>query len=360
MKTRRPLSRLVGSGSSGHNGWMPIQTLDLFCGAGGSSQGAAQAGAVLVGAIDAWNLATATIKSNHPDAAVFTQRLGPRSRPDRSLVKCGVQLLLASPECTNHSVAKGSAPRSEESRRSANYIFNFIQDLEPRWVVLENVVQMRDWHGYDPLIETLESLGYGVTPQVLDSADFGVPQTRRRLFLLCRRGTAPDPVPTPEGIERRTARSFIDLGTKWRSRILYLPGRAEATLARAERAIAETKLNEPFLIVYYGSDGSGGWQSIDRPIRTLTTLDRFGLVTWRDGTPFLRMLQVEELQAAMGFPVTYRFEYGSRRDHVKMLGNGVCPPVMEAIVRHLTAPPNSKNPFIGVRPREKRQAFEAC
>jgi DNA (cytosine-5)-methyltransferase 1 len=339
---------------------MSIHTLDLFCGAGGSSQGAVQAGARLVGAIDAWDLATATIKSNHPGATVFTQQLGSRSRPDRSLVERGVQLLLASPECTNHSVAKGNAPRSEESRRSANYVLNFTEELQPRWVVLENVVQMRDWHGYDPLIGKLEKMGYGVTPQVLDSADFGVPQTRRRLFLLCRYGAAPSPVPIPSGAGKVSARSFIDLGTRWPSRILYLPGRAKATLARAERAIAELKSNKPFLIVYYGSDGSGGWQSIDRPIRTLTTLDRFGLVTWRKGTPFLRMLQVEELRSAMGFPPTYKFEHGTRRDHVKMLGNGVCPPVMEAVVRHITAPPDRRNPFIGGRSRENRLEFETC
>ncbi len=326
---------------------MPIHALDLFCGAGGSSQGAVQAGAVLVGAIDAWDLATATLKSNHPGATVLTQRLGPDSRPEKTLLKRGVQLLLASPECTNHSIAKGNAPRSEESRRSANYIFNYIEDLEPKWVVLENVMQMRDWHGYDPLIGRLQEMGYGVTPQVIDSADFGVPQTRRRLFLLCRRGTAPDPVPAPYGIKRKVAKSFIDLGTTWPSRILYRPGRAKATLARAERAMVELKPGEPFLVVYYGSDGAGGWQSIDRPIRTLTTLDRFGLVTWRKGTPFLRMLQVEELKAAMGLPMTYRFEHGTRRDHVKLLGNGVCPPVMEAIVRHLTSPDDLKHKVIG-------------
>jgi DNA (cytosine-5)-methyltransferase 1 len=39
----------------------------------------------------------------------------------------------------------------------------------------------------------------------------------------------------------------------------------------------------------------------------------------------------------VAFPADYRFEYGTRRDRVRMLGNGVCPPVMEAIVRHLTA-----------------------
>jgi DNA (cytosine-5)-methyltransferase 1 len=93
----------------------------------------------------------------------------------------------------------------------------------------------------------------------------------------------------------------------------------------------------PFLIVYYGSDGAGGWQSLERPLRTLTTLDRFGLVTWQDKTPMLRMLQVEELKRAMGFPPDYLLPFGSRREQIMMLGNAVCPPVMQAVVRTLCA-----------------------
>jgi site-specific DNA-cytosine methylase len=76
--------------------------------------------------------------------------------------------------------------------------------------------------------------------------------------------------------------------------------------------------------------------SLDRPLRTLTTLDRFGLVTWEGREPMLRMLQVDELRRGMGFPTRYRFDQGSRRDKIKMIGNGVCPPVMEAVVDGLT------------------------
>ncbi|MBV8935522.1 MAG: DNA cytosine methyltransferase [Alphaproteobacteria bacterium] len=85
----------------------------------------------------------------------------------------------------------------------------------------------------------------------------------------------------------------------------------------------------------HGSDGAGGWQSLDRPLRTLTTLDRFGLVTWEHDTAMLRMLQVPELKRAMGFDDRFRVEFGTRRDRIRLLGNGVCPPVMEAIVRAL-------------------------
>jgi DNA (cytosine-5)-methyltransferase 1 len=82
---------------------------------------------------------------------------------------------------------------------------------------------------------------------------------------------------------------------------------------------------------------------LDRPLRTLTTLDRFGLVEWERGEPTLRMLQVTELKRAMGFGTSYRMMQGSRRDRIKLLGNGVCPPVMQHIVVNLTngTPPTS-------------------
>ena len=69
----------------------------------------------------------------------------------------------------------------------------------------------------------------------------------------------------------------------------------------------------------------------------LTTLDRFGLVEWHDREPTLRMLQVPELRRAMGFPESFRLERGTRRERIKLLGNAVCPPVMQAIVSSLVA-----------------------
>ena len=61
----------------------------------------------------------------------------------------------------------------------------------------------------------------------------------------------------------------------------------------------------------------------------------------------LRMLQPPELQRAMGFGEGYKLEHGSRRDRIKLMGNGVCPPVMEAVVRSLvrsTRAPKAKEP----------------
>lgn len=194
---------------------------------------------------------------------------------------------------------------------------------------------MRSWAGYDPLIHELQGLGYRVRPQILDAACFGVPQTRRRLFLLCDRECLPELVAPPVG-PVRTGREILDAEGAWQSTPLYNGRRATATLERATRAITALGRRVAFLIVYYGSDGAGGWHTLDRPIRTLTTLDRFGLVTWSGDVPILRMLQVPELKRAMGFMETFRIEGGTRRDRIRLLGNAVCPPVMEAVVRSLT------------------------
>ena len=89
-------------------------------------------------------------------------------------------------------------------------------------------------------------------------------------------------------------------------------------------------------MVYYGTDHAGGWQNIDVPLRTITTVDRFAYVKPTSSGHVMRMLQPEELKQAMGWPKRYKFNHGSRRDKVKMIGNAVCPPVMKAIVKNLT------------------------
>jgi DNA (cytosine-5)-methyltransferase 1 len=311
-----------------------IPTLDLFCGGGGSSWGAAKAGARLVGAVDAWEIATQTYAANFPDSKVRNVMLGRSS--GRKLLNGikEVELLLASPECTNHTCARGSRDLDESSRETAFYVLNYVRAFKPRWLVIENVIQMRNWSRYDELLETLRK-DYKVSPQVLDAADFGVPQTRRRLFLLCDREVEPPDLTKHRGARTLTVRDILDPPGTWRVGPLRREGRAVDTLARAERAISELGPGVPFLIVYYGTDGGGGWQSLDRPLRTLTTLDRFGLVEWAGGEPTLRMLQVPELQRAMGFDTAYKLEIGTRRDRIKLLGNGVCPPVMQRIVESL-------------------------
>ncbi|QYU68675.1 DNA cytosine methyltransferase [Leptolyngbya sp. 15MV] len=323
-----------------------IRVLDLFCGGGGSSWGAQAAGADIACGVDAWDIAVSAYSRNFPEAKAVHLTMTPDSVP-ADLGGIGeIDLLLGSPECTHHTCARGARPRDEGSKRTAFYVINFARTLlpRPRWVVLENVVHMRGWQGYDPLLNELASLGYRTQAYVLDSSRFGVPQTRRRVFVVGDREAQP-----PERIPLRggrppSAKSVLAKEGTYRTRPLRREGRAAATLQRAERAIRELGKGLPFLIVYYGSDGSGGWQTLDRPLRTITTLDRFGLVTWDGNTPMLRMLQVDELMAAMGFAGGYSLDgIGQRRDRIRLLGNGVAPPVMSAIVSAITSVPADGN-----------------
>jgi DNA (cytosine-5)-methyltransferase 1 len=314
-----------------------IRALDLFCGAGGSSWGAREAGVEIVAAFDLWPLAGEAHDANFPEAEFVSGRLEEQD-VDALAKKYGkIDLILASPECTNHSPAKGNKPRCEQSKDTAFQVVRFAKAFKPRWIVIENVVNMRKWTRYAEFKSVLEKLGYKLQEQILNSAHFGVAQSRRRLFLTADLKQEP-----PKIIPRKRTVSkvadIVDLNGTYKWSPLRAPKRATATLERAERGIAAMGADKPFLLVYYGSDGGGGWQKLNRPLRTITTVDRFALV--KPDTQHghvMRMLQVPELQAAMGMPVKMKLEAGTRRDRIKMIGNAVCPPVMKTVIRNLIA-----------------------
>ena len=314
-----------------------VRALDMFCGAGGSSVGAAAAGVEIVSGIDACPVATETYEANFPRAEVIQDRLECIDLSDLKRRVGRIDLLLASPECRNHTCARGGAPRDEASRETALLTIEYARAFEPRWLVLENVIHMRPWSRYSELKNGLRQLGYKLEERVLNSSDFGVPQSRRRLFLTGDRKQEPRVELTGSVKHPVPARHILDEPGTWRMSPLFGPRRAEATLAKAKRAFAALGDRTSFLLVYYGNDGSGGWQRLDRPLRTITTVDRFALVE-HDGDMWrMRMLQVPELRRAMGHGDDFKLPVGTRRDRIKLLGNGVCPPVMEAVVRSLVA-----------------------
>ena len=309
-----------------------MRAFDMFCGGGGSSLGARMAGATVVGGAEIDDFARTTFQKNFPKAQLFPGDLCELDMRTLSSKLGKIDLLLSSPECTNHSCAKGNAPRSEESRATALQVIRFAAELRPRWIILENVVHMKPWSRYSELQAELEGLQYSLKELVLDASLFGVPQRRKRLFLVADREQEIGDL-TFTKRKRKSARTILDKKDTWKTRLLEAPNRAPATLERAERAMAAVGKSEPFLLVYYGSDGAGGWQSLDVPLRTITTLDRFALVEPSPAGHTIRMLQPAELRRAMGFPADYEFGKGTRREKIRVLGNAVCPPVMRDIVQ---------------------------
>jgi DNA (cytosine-5)-methyltransferase 1 len=312
--------------------------LDLFCGGGGSSLGAQRAGAIPIAALDMWKVAADTYKLNFPNSSVYNMKA--ESMPPLNLVdKVGpIDLLIASPECTSHSIAKGSKLGYETSRETAFQVVRFAKVLKPRWLVVENVIQMSHWNRYEEWYQQLEAIGYHLQSGVIDARYHGTPQARRRFFVIG--DLHRDPVLPRKG--KPTKKTIAEILTRdngeanaWTFSPLQSPGRASATIERANKAVEALGEDKPFIIVYYGSDGAGGFQSLDRPLRTITTIDRFAYVRKNGHGYEMRMLQPPELAAAMGFPKGYLWADCTRRDRIRLIGNAVCPEVMRAVIKSL-------------------------
>lgn len=290
-----------------------MRAIDLFAGAGGFSTGAVMAGCTVAWAANHWPAAVDVHADNHPGTEHACQDL---HQADWTQVPAH-DLLLASPCCQGHSKARGKdRPHHDAQRSTAWAVVSAAECHRPEAIVVENVPEFTDWALYPAWCQALAALGYTMSPHVIDAADHGVPQHRRRVFIVGTKSANPIRLHMPKR-ERVAAASIIDFDAPRWSQI-NKPGRSAATLARIEAGRAAH--GERFLTAYYGNEKGG--RCLSRPVGTITTRDRWAVV---DGDR-MRMLSVEECRLAMGFPSTYRLPARSK-DAMMMLGNAVCPPV---------------------------------
>lgn len=183
-----------------------IEAVDMFCGAGGTSTGLAQACERLglklnLLAINHWRTAIESHAANHPWARHECAEVE-KLKPSRVCGRRALDLLVASPECTHHSNARGGKPRDEQSRASAWHVLHWCQELYVKNLIVENVPEFTNWAPLDaaghPLksrrgetfqawLAALKSLGYRYQWRYLTAADYGDATTRRRFFLFATR-----------------------------------------------------------------------------------------------------------------------------------------------------------------------------
>lgn len=280
----------------------PLIVVDLFCGGGGTSTGAIRAlrtrglDARLV-AVNHWDVAIETHKANHPEARHFCMNLE-GARPIELVPEGRADIIMASPECTHHSRARGGKPVSDQTRASAWHVIRWCTELRVRAILVENVPEFQEWGPVDPRTDrpvrsrageyfrawvvALEAIGFRCDWRVLNAADFGGAQTRERFFLIGRSDRKP--VTWPQATHAKTggaSDALFDTGMKrWRAAREVIDfdipapsifGRkrplSPKTLARIYAGARKFRWPDPFLVILRNHmDG----QSIDAPFPTIT------------------------------------------------------------------------------------------
>lgn len=247
---------------------------------------------------------------NHPDTYHYTEDIMKVSLKHKIKHDDIVRFMWASPDCTQHSRAKGGKPVEKGLRilpygirRLCVRILGITGKL-PEVIIMENVAEIQEWgsldennkpikerkgEDYKKFINSMKSLGYEFDSRELIAADYGVPTTRKRWFAIFRCDGKPIVWPEPthnknciNGLEKwvpvSTVLNFNDLGKSIFGRKKPL---ADKTMKRIAGGMDKFVFNDPkpFIMKCYGGNYKGYGSDIDGPLHTITTVDHNALVT---------------------------------------------------------------------------------
>lgn len=325
------LGRYVYEGLKGIGKKLKVFWIDLFCGAGGTTMGVhmadVNAHVVACGNHDAVGIASH--KRNHPNCYHFVEDIKNSElvvklkqivdRLRREFPDC-ILNVWASPDCTDHSIAKGGVSREGDSRTLAQHLIMYIKSLKPHYLYVENVKEFLNWGPtrlregknstaeyselalnkkkkggmyiiipdktkrktfYTPWVNEIKALGYDYDYRLLNVADYEGYTSRVRYFgVFALNGlpiSFPEPTASKTGVDGKkkwkAVRDVLDLDIKGDS--IFASKRADATYKRILQGLKKNVPTEShFLTGYYGNGRS---HSINDPCNTLTTHDRYAL-----------------------------------------------------------------------------------
>ncbi len=177
---------------------MPLRAIDLFCGAGGLSEGLRAANYDISYALDRDEDSIETYRHNHPDVEAECHPIEDRTAEQIAEAAGGsVDLIVGGPSCQTFSTAgrKNGWVRKGDPRNDLwKKMLALVEYLKPQAFLLENVPGMLYWKRGEfgaEVLDEFEKLGYAVSREILLAADYGVPQRRRRLFIVGIYGDVP-------------------------------------------------------------------------------------------------------------------------------------------------------------------------
>ena len=295
--------------------------IDLFCGAGGLSEGVEEARldgnkcAKVVCCVNHDKNAIFSHDANIPDALHFiedirTLELSPIStivERIRQLYPNAMIMLHASLECTNFSKAKGGQPRDADSRTLAEHLFRYIDVIDPDYIQIENVEEFMSWGDmdekgkpismnkgrlYQKWVRNVKKYGYNFEHRILNAADFGAYTTRKRFFAIFAKKSLPIVFPEPthckggrqdmfSKLEKwKTVKEVLDFSDEGESIFCRKKPLAEKTLERIYAGLIKFVAGgkDAFLSRYNTVRPQDTCKSVDEPCGVLTTENRFAKV----------------------------------------------------------------------------------
>jgi DNA (cytosine-5)-methyltransferase 1 len=159
-----------------------MKCIDLFCGCGGLSLGFQNAGIEVLAAIDNWDKAVDIYKKNF-DHPCYLHDLQDEAGTLEIINQHFPDMIIGGPPCQDFS----SAGKRDESLGRADLTLHFCNILvsyKPKWFVMENVERIQKSRIYQVIVEKLSGENYALSPIVLDASYCGVPQSRKRFFLI--------------------------------------------------------------------------------------------------------------------------------------------------------------------------------
>lgn len=157
-----------------------MKAVDLFCGCGGMSLGFQKAGIKIIAAYDNWEPAINIYRNNfkHP---VFCLDLN-TDEAIKKIKEYNPEIIIGGPPCQDFSVA-GNRNMGERANLTIRFA-NIINEVKPTWFVMENVYNIERMPILPKVKKIFKKAGYGLTIRILNASHCGVPQARRRFFMI--------------------------------------------------------------------------------------------------------------------------------------------------------------------------------